>query len=507
MNQRKAGALLSYLQIILNNTVSLLYTPYMLRMMGQTEYGIYGTAASFAAYLTVLNFGVSGAYIRFHARKKVCGSEEGEKQLNGMFLIIFACLSVFVLLGGAGMIAFAGRLVENTYSAQELLKLRMIIAILTISTITAFLSNVAMMALQAYEKYIVIRLVIIICGLITPVVNVVALQSGGRSVSISLISYLTGLVAQIFFWFYARKAIRLRFSFRGLRWGEVKEVFVFSGFLFLNTITDQITFSTDNVILSSVHGPAIAGVYTIGAQFKTYFQQFSTSVSNVFAPQINRIVANDHDMQELNDIFTRVGRLQFYVVSLILIGYLSIGQVFIRFWAGEGYEAAFWVGLLLMVAVFVPSFQNVGLEIQKAKNMHKARSVVYFLIALINVLLTIPFSFWWGPVGAALATTICMFFGTVVFMNFYYAKYIHLDILDFWKSISRILPGYLIPIGIGAVIRFCWQIDSLLECVLAALIITAGFTGSVWCFSMNAYEKDLIRKLLRGFKKRKYADK
>lgn len=507
MNQRKAGAVLSYLQIILTNTVSLLYTPYMLRMMGQTEYGIYGTAGSFAAYLTVLNFGISGAYIRFHARKKACGDEEGERQLNGMFFIIFACLSGLVLLGGAGIIALAGKLVENTYTAQDLWKLRMIIAILTVNTVTSFLFNVVMMALHAYEKYVVVRTVLIICGIATPVLNIIALHNGGRSVTITLISYLLGFAAYLFFLFYARKAIRLRFSFRGLHWGEMKEVFAFSGFLFLNSITDQITFSTDSVILSAVHGPAIAAVYTVGSQFKTYFQQFSSSVSGVFSPQINRIVASQENMQELNGIFTRVGRLQFYVVSLIMIGYLSIGQAFIRLWAGEGYEAAFFVGLLLMVSVFVPSIQNVGVEIQQAKNMHKARSVVYFLIALINVLLTIPFCIWWGPVGAALATMICMFFGTVVFMNFYYAKYIHLDIRGFWKSISRILPGYLIPVGIGTVIRFCWQVNSLLECVLAALIITAGFAGSVWCFSMNDYEKDLIRKPLQRLRKRKYADK
>lgn len=45
MNQRKAGTLLSYAYIIITNTISLFYTPFMLRMMGQSEYGLYGTAA------------------------------------------------------------------------------------------------------------------------------------------------------------------------------------------------------------------------------------------------------------------------------------------------------------------------------------------------------------------------------------------------------------------------------------------------------------------------------
>ena len=95
--------------------------------------------------------------------------------------------------------------------------------------------------------------------------------------------------------------------------------FIFSGFLFLNSITDQITFSTDNVILSSIGGTAAVAVYNVGSSFKVYFQNFSTSISSVFAPQVNQIVAQKQPMKKLDDIFTRVGRIQFYVISLVLI--------------------------------------------------------------------------------------------------------------------------------------------------------------------------------------------
>lgn len=59
INQLKAGAILNYIVIVLNILVTLLYTPYMLRMMGQNEYGLYALVASVIAYLTVLDFGYS----------------------------------------------------------------------------------------------------------------------------------------------------------------------------------------------------------------------------------------------------------------------------------------------------------------------------------------------------------------------------------------------------------------------------------------------------------------
>ena len=40
INERKSGALLSYLSIIISTLVQLLYTPLLIRMLGQSEYGL-----------------------------------------------------------------------------------------------------------------------------------------------------------------------------------------------------------------------------------------------------------------------------------------------------------------------------------------------------------------------------------------------------------------------------------------------------------------------------------
>lgn len=497
MNQRKAGTILSYLHILLSNTVSLLYTPYMLRLMGQSEYGLYGTASSFISYLSLLSFGIGGAYIRFNIRCRAAGDREEEKRLNGMFFTVFALLAGLVLVGGILCTLLAGELVEESFTAEELGKLRIIMLLLTGNMVITFLFNVVMMALQAYEKYIVLRTTALVTGLVTPVVNVIALNLGGRAVTITVLSLCISILTYLFYLWYARRSIHLAFSFRGFRRDTLREIFLFSGFLFLNSITDQITFSTDNVILSAIHGTAAVAVYTVGASFKNYFQQFSSSISGVFAPRVNTMVAQGEDRTALTEVFTRIGRLQFYVVSLVLIGYVSIGRDFIRLWAGEDYGDAFWIGLLLMLAVFVPAFQNIGLEIQKAMNMHKARSVVYFLVALANIALTIPFSRWWGGIGAALATALCWLFGGVLWMNWYYARRIRLDMGRFWRAIAGILPGFPVPCLVGWLVGRLWDLGSMWEILLAAGVITVAFLISTWFFSMNDYEKGLLKAPFR----------
>lgn len=497
MNQRKAGTLLSYAYIIITNTISLFYTPYMLRMMGQSEYGLYGTASSFISYLSVLSFGIGGSYIRFNARARASGDRDEERRLNGMFIIVFSVLSLLVLVVGLIFIALAGRLVKETFSSQELFKLRVIMLILILNMMVSFICNIFMMALQAYEQFFFIRIALLIAGIVQPIVNVIALSLGGRSITITLVSFVIGLLTYLAMFLYARKVIQFEVLFSGFQKDVLKEIFVFSGFLFLNSITDQITFSTDNVVLSATKGTTAVAVYNVGSSFKGYFQNFSTSISSVFSSRVNQLVAQNRPMKELDEIFIRIGRIQFYVVSLVLIGYCSIGHSFICLWAGEDYSNSFYIGLLLMIAVTVPAFQNVGLEIQKAKNMHKARSIVYFLVALVNVGVTIPLSQRWAGIGAAFATMISMFIGTVVFMNIYYWKKVGLNIPLFWKSIASILPGYSAPILIGVLIWRFFQIDCYLDVLLSAFVISLVFLLSIWVFSMNDYEKSLLREPIK----------
>lgn len=492
MNQRKAGALLSYAGFFISNIVSLIYTPYMLHMMGQSEYGLYGTASSLMSYLSLLSFGIGGAYLRHNVRYRAAHDIEGEHRLNGSFILIFSALACLVLICGSVMVFFAERLVENTFTTLEMQRLKIIMTIGIISTVLTFLLNTVMMAINAYERFVFLRVVHLTAALVTPVVNLLALYIGGRAVALSVASLAISIITYIVYAVYAWKVLKFRVAFRGIKLSFLKEIFIFSSFLFLNSITDQITNATDNVILGAVSGTTAVAIYTVGANFRTYFLSFSTSISSVFAQSVNVLVATNRPDSELDEVFQKVGRIQFYILSLILIGYISIGHDFICIWAGPDYSDSYLIGLMLMLAVFVPLFQNVGLEIQKAKNKHKVRSIVYLIIALANVAMTIPIAKRWGGTGAAFATMVCMIIGNALFMNWYYARHIGLDIAGFWKSIASILPGFAIPCVVGFAINRFWQLDSYGDILIAIVLITCSYCVSVWCFSMNSYEKQLV---------------
>ena len=89
VNQLKAGSILSYIQMFLNIAIGLLYTPIMIRLLGQSEYGLYQTVTSTISMLSVLNLGFNAGYIRYYAGYKIKSDYENIYKLNGLFLLIF----------------------------------------------------------------------------------------------------------------------------------------------------------------------------------------------------------------------------------------------------------------------------------------------------------------------------------------------------------------------------------------------------------------------------------
>lgn len=490
--QRKWGALLSYVGIIMNNTISIIYTPFMLQMLGQSEYGLNGTASSFVSYLSLFSLGIGGSYIRYNAKYRAKNDIEGERRLNGLFLIIFTVLSFFVLIGGIIIIFVSKNFLTGSFTTSEITRLQMIMFSMVLNTVFTFIFTVVMMALQAYEEYIFLRICSLISGILTPIINIIILLNGGKAVAISIATLIIAIICFIVYFIYAYKKINLRFIFSRFDKAVFKDIITFSIFLFINSLTDQLTFSTDNIILSKLFGTGAVAVYTVGSNFKNYFMSFSTSISSVFAPKVNMIIAKDGNDEELTDLMIRVGRIQFIITSLVLIGFISIGYDFIRLWAGSDYTQAYYIAVLLLLAIYIPCFQNVGIEIQKAKNKHQVRSLVYFFIAIFNILLTIPFSLIAGGVGAAFATFLCLIIGNVVFMNIYYVKGIGLNMIKFWKCILNLLPGMIPAIIVSAIINIFFKICSYFDVLFMALLISFIYFFGLWKLSLNDTEKNLL---------------
>ena len=81
LSQKKVGALLSYVSEAIRILTALIYTPIMLRLLGQSEYGLYQLVHSVVSYLSLLSLGFGSAYVRFFSRAKA-KKDAYEKELK-----------------------------------------------------------------------------------------------------------------------------------------------------------------------------------------------------------------------------------------------------------------------------------------------------------------------------------------------------------------------------------------------------------------------------------------
>lgn len=498
--QIKAGAALGYVNYALKMGVQLLYVPILLRLLGQSEYGVYQLVASVISYLGLLNFGFGGAYLRFYARCR--GDKEKEGQLNGTYLLIFCFFALLAGIVGTLLTAYSDVILGSKLSANELGLAKVLLGIMTLNMVITFPSSVFSAIVSSREQFVFLRLVEMLQTLFNPFLTILLLLLGYGAVGVvcvgtalSVIGFATNLL-------FVRFRIKAPFSFRSFHFSLVREIGAFSFFLFLNSVIDQINWNVDKFLLGRFVGAAAIAVYSVGAQINNIYVQLTDMVATVLAPRVNQIAANEQTpMAQLNALFVKVGRLQSLIVFAVVFGFTLFGKAFITLWAGPEYEEAYYVTLLLIVPVSIPLCQTLGVDIQRALNKHQYRSVIYALMSLANLGISIPLAKHFGAIGAALGTTVSLLVGNGLIMNILYQKVIGLDILAFWSQILRLLLTVIPPCLATVLVKHVMPVNSWGTLILEAILFMVIYGICICLYGLNAEERDTLLGGLKRLKK------
>ena len=508
MNTRqiKIGSIMSYCSIAISIIINLLYTPVMIRILGQNEYGLYNTVASTISTLSVLNLGFGSSYIRFYSKFKEEDNFQEIKRLNGLFLLIFCCIGSIALVCGLFLtfnlhIVFSTGLTQDEYSVAGVLML-----IMTINLALSFPLSVFTSIVSAHERFIFQKAVSIIHQVLSPLVTLPLLLMGYRSVAIVCVSFALTVLSGAINIYYVLYVLREGFSFRNINRAIVKSLFSFTFFIAINIIIDQINWNIDKILLGRYKGTSEVAIYSVGYILYFMYMQFSSSMSSMFTPRIHRIVNEYSDqketlLKELTNIFTKVGRIQFSILLLVASGIVFFGSAFITcFWVGTGYEMSYYVALLLIIPATIPLIQNLGIEIQRAQNLHHFRSYIYLGMAVLNLIMSIFLCQIYGAVGSAIGTAVSLVIANGLVINIYYHKKCNIDIKCFWKSICSMLKGFILPCFAGIMVLIFTPKNSKFSFLIFTceiIVYTVIFSFSFWKWSLNSDEKKLITSMVK----------
>lgn len=509
-SQLKAGVILNYVNIILGNLIPILYTPIMLSLLGQSEYGLYKISSSVTSYLSLISLGIGSAVIRYLIKYRIEKDKEGEERILGLFVLIFQVIAIAALAVGTILTFNLQIWYGDSLTNDQLQRMRIIVFLMVCNTAISFSATPYVSVVNAHEEFIFQQSMNILSTCVVPIVNLVVLWMGYASIGMAVSSLTLNVLVQFFYLAYVKRKLKIKAVFRRVPTKLVKEILSFSIWIFVSNVVNQLYNATDTVMIGAFPALATEGaaVYSVGSSLNNIVSTATTGISNVLSPKTNRMVFSGANNAELSDFAIRIGRIQAYIISLIVTGFIAFGQPFIYFYAGEAYADAYWVAVLMMIPSMIPMVQSVCLSIVVAQNKHRFRSLVYLGIAIANVIGTWILMQSMGIIGAALMTGLALFVGTGLVMNWYYWKKIGLNIPKFWRQVGII---YIIPILLCCLtITLSKIIDFYNVIVLLSgiVIYTLIFVGLNWRLMMNQYEKDLIldpvHKIYRAIRKKMY---
>lgn len=496
-NQLKIGAILSYVNILISIIVNLGYTPIMIRLLGQSEYGLYSLIGSLVAYLSVLDLGLGNTIVRYVSKNRAVGNKKFESELNGLFLAIYSIIGLITLILGSVLYFNIDNIFGETLSFDQIERAKVMMILLIFNTAISFPLCVFSALMYAYERFIFLRVFNIISVLLKPVIALPFLFIGYGAITLVVTATVINIACLSANVYYCFKYLNIHFSKGHFEKAFLYEISGYAFFIFLNAIMDKIYWETGQFILGMISGTIQVAIYAIAMQFMNMYIQFSNAIGSILLPKVTMMVVNGATKIELTNLMIKIGRVQYIIISYILIIFFLVGKEFIYLWVGEAYLSAYLMILILMIGLLIELIQNAGIAILQAMNLNRYRMTAYTIVAVINIFTSVVLAKMYGGLGCAISTAVALLISTGLIMNRYYHKRIGIDIPLFWKNIIHMMPSAFILIVLVEIFQMNISLEySWLYFVIKVVIYTLIYMILMYFIGMNGYERNLCRNAI-----------
>ena len=496
----KSGAIIGYVNMVANIIITFVYTPIMLRLMGNSEYGLYSLVSSVIAYLSVLDMGFGNAMIRFVSKAKARKEKKEEYKINGLFLILYSIIGIITIIIGCILLSNIQKMFP-ALTDIEIKKAKIIMEILIFTIAISFPLSIFDSYVLACEKFKFLKTLNLIKTISIPLTMLPLLFLGYKSIAMVIVTSAYNIIYHIatLICCFKKLNMKIKISVKNIDKDLFKSIFNYSFFVFLSLIVDTVFNNTDQVILGSVCGTMAVSIYAVGTKIVNMNVTVSTTISGLFLPRITKMLEEKDSDEKISDLFIKVSRIQIYLMMLILSGFVIFGRQFLNLWVGPDYKDVYYIILLIIGPSLIPLTQNIGISVIQARNQHQFRAIVYAFIAIINIVISIPLARKFEGIGAAIGTLIANVLGQIITMNIFYWKKAKLDIPKYWKFLTiftlKVSALGLLMMLVIKNIEFNWMK------LLFGIVLYVIFYGIIVMLTMNKEEKNYLMEILNNIKK------
>lgn len=496
MSQLKKAALLSYFNLGLSNIVGIFLTPFIIKMLGDSEYGLFALIGAFVGYLSILDLGLNNAVVRFVAQYQTQKDQKGQENFLAIILVLYSLIGFTILVLGSLMYFNIDTLFASSLDPSQLSKAKIMLLIFILNIALSLPGGVFTGVCNGYEHFVYPRLLTISKLALRTLLVIVILHKGADALGLVILDSILNILFILATIYYAFFKLNISVKLHSIKRKYIQDIFNYSIWIFVFGMVYQFQWRSGQVILGATTNTVIVAIYAVGVTLGLYFLTFGNVINGLVLPKAVKSIYKNTSVEVLTAEMIRVSRITMIILFYILGGFIVLGKEFILLWVGEVYNDAWDVALLIMIAYVVPISQGYAHAILEAKKLMRFKSLSSLILTIIGLVIGGYLSTKYGLKGI-----IYGIFGALIALQIIVLLYYQIKLkLDMLAYFTKALLPYLIMFGCVSTITFyCIKIFEFgwLFFVIKGALYTVIFTFGTLII-LSRIERHYIFALFRN---------
>lgn len=470
------NALLNAIKTIFSIIFPLITFPYISRVLGVENIGIYNFSASVVSYFTLL----AGLGINTYAIREGARYRNNRKKISNFASEVFSINLISTLMAYA-ILLFC--LIFLTKLHDDFL----IILILSISI--AFTTLGCEWIFNIYEEFGFITIRTIICQLISIILMFVFVRNKDSLVQYSLITLVANSGSNFINMFVRKKYCNIRFCVNKKMKRHLMPILI----LFANSIAMTIYINSDVTILGLISGNYYVGLYSVATKVYTMLKSLLGALIVVSIPRLATYIGIGNKKQYSETSSVILNSLITIAVP-VMVGTFALSDKIVLLLSGKDYMPASIslkiLSIALLFSIFGWFYTSCVLIVNKQdRSVLKATTFA----ALANIILNVALIPYFNQNAAAFTTALAELISAVV-CYLYARKYFRSD-LQKNDIISTLLGSFLI-------IVICYLAGRYISSLYANIFVSVMLSMIAYGIVLVLFRNNSLQLILDFVKKK-----
>ena len=492
------NAISNWMMLGIKFILGFLVTPFLLRALGNNDYGIWVLIGSIVGIFGLLDLGIGSAIMRYMAFYRGIDDPTSIRSLFNSSLLIFSIIGGLCVLAGYLLPHFFGYVLNIPESKYEIFKV--CLGYISLSTGINFISNVYQTSIKAYEHYIQCNVVKAIIETLRVLLIVFFVKAGWGVRGVCFSALLTEICGFALFYLVVRLLCKdISINPRYISVLSLGNLISFGIPAAVTILGEILRTRIDNFVISNWVGYSFVTPYSIGVKLATILLELIVAISSVLDPRFSALISAKRNAEAYR-LYVKALVFTTSLAYSIGVSLILIGKPLLRLWVGEGFESSFLIMVVMIFGYMAACSQMPTISLLFALNQHRFCAMLAIIEGLANLGLSIFLAKRIGTIGVAVGTAIPMVVCKLFILPYYVKKHSKVAVDNFFSAFLKPI-AFICVCATGIIMLTKFETLSWIQVILtfsASIICLLLFTNFVIQSPQNRITILEIKRFLRG---------